>query len=230
MTPTRTSRPLGERFPGRLRRVAAGSLAAAALVTLGAACGGDEQTSADETSASSVPADADFNEADVAFVAGMIPHHQQAVMMAEMVQGRDIDPAIADLAAQIRDAQQPEIEQMTGFLDEWGVEPTAGMGDMSDMGDMSGMDHDMNGMDHDMGGVEMEGMMSPQQMSDLRTASDAAFGDLWLELMVEHHRGAIEQSRTQIAEGEDAGAIELAREIARTQAAEIGTMQDLLAR
>ena len=88
----------------------------------------------------------------------------------------------------------------------------------------------MDGMDHsDMGQMGGMGMMSPQQMSSLRTASDAEFGDRWLELMIEHHRGAVEMSRTQIADGEDAEAVALAEDIAQTQAEEIATMQDLLA-
>ena len=64
---------------------------------------------------------ADFNDADVMFAQMMIPHHEQAIEMSEIA----LDPAsgasaaIQDLAIRIRDAQDPEIELMKGFLATW---------------------------------------------------------------------------------------------------------------
>ena len=74
----------------------------------------------------------------------------------------------------------------------------------------------------------MPGMMSEEQMTALEEASDAEFEDLWLEMMVEHHEGAVEMARTEIDEGRDAEAVELARAIGETQAREIEEMRQLL--
>ncbi|MGB3150236.1 MAG: DUF305 domain-containing protein, partial [Maribacter sp.] len=74
-----------------------------------------------------------FNDADVEFTTSMIPHHQQAVDMSEMALNQG-GPEVVDLAEQIEAAQDPEIETMTGWLQEWGVDVPTGMGDMGDMG------------------------------------------------------------------------------------------------
>ena len=84
-------------------------------------------------------------------------------------------------------------------------------------------DAGMSGMDH--GG---EGMMSQADMDDLMAASGAAFDRMFLEQMTEHHRGAVAMAETEIAEGEDAGAVEMATTIAETQAAEIEEMEQIL--
>ena len=81
---------------------------------------------------------AEHNEQDMAFVQGMIPHHQQAVEMATMATKRATDPKVKDLATRIEGAQDPEIKQMSGMLDQ----RTASMGsDMPTASGMPGMDH-----------------------------------------------------------------------------------------
>jgi uncharacterized protein (DUF305 family) len=156
--------------------------------------------------------DAGHNDADVTFAQTMIPHHQQAVEMAEMA----LDPArqasapVRDLATRIGDAQQPEIETMQGWLDAWGAEAE----------DHSG---------HDMGSMKgMSGMMSDEQMSALGQATGTAFDRMWLQMMVEHHEGAVEMAETEIADGESAEAKDLARDIVEAQESEITEMQRLL--
>lgn len=63
-----------------------------------------------------------FNEADVEFATNMIPHHAQAVRMVTLTDGRTLDPAVEQLANEIRDAQVPEIETMSDWLTAWDEE------------------------------------------------------------------------------------------------------------
>ena len=154
-----------------------------------------------------------FNMADIQFTAMMIPHHEQAVEMSEMILAKsDIDPEVTELAQQIRDAQEPEIKQMKGWLKDWDVN----MGSMNGDG-MSGMDHSMNGM------------MSDDDMQALEDASGTEASRLYLEGMTEHHEGAIEMADDEIADGKDPDVIALAKEIKTSQTAEIETMKTLLA-
>jgi uncharacterized protein (DUF305 family) len=88
------------------------------------------------TTSSSVAAQP-HNQADVTFAQNMIPHHQQAVEMSDIVLAKQgIDPRVANLANKIKAAQGPEIQQMQTWLSQWGAPPTHS--------DMPG--HDMSGM------------------------------------------------------------------------------------
>jgi uncharacterized protein (DUF305 family) len=153
------------------------------------------------------------NAADVQFAQGMIPHHRQAVEMTELVAGRTRNPAVVDLAARIGAAQGPEIDTMTGWLQEWGAEmPAAGMSGMDHGGDMTAMD----------------GMMTPEQMGRLEQADGPAFDRLFLEQMIEHHAGAVDMAGVELEQGADPDALALARTIVDTQQAEIDEMAALL--
>lgn len=148
-----------------------------------------------------------FNDADVTFAQGMIPHHQQAVEMADLAGDRASSQEVKDLAAQIKAAQDPEITKMTGWLKEW-AQPSQ----------MSGTDS-----------MDMTGMMSEAQMGDMKAASGAEFDTMFLNMMIEHHQGAIEMASTEISDGKNPEAIALAEAIVKAQKAEIETMQGLLA-
>ncbi len=152
--------------------------------------------------------DDDHNAADVTFATDMIPHHEQAVQMADLAESRSSDPDVLDLAAQIRAAQDPEIQTMSGWLSGWG-EPVP---------------EEMDGMDTGA----MPGMMTGQEMADLAAAAGADFDALFLEAMIEHHTGAVQMAQTEQADGQYADAIDLAGQIEEGQTAEIATMQDLL--
>lgn len=201
-------------------RFAALALALGAPVLL-TACGGEDDTAAD------IPESAEFNAADVDFASGMIPHHAQALVMVDMAKGRDISPETADLMERIEAAQAPEIEQMTGWLEDWD-QPVPDLGDMNDMGsgDMGDMDHSDMG---DMGEMDgMTGMMSAEDMADLDAAQGSAFEQMWLSMMIEHHEGAVEMSEVELEEGEYADALALAESIIESQEAEIAEMEALL--
>jgi uncharacterized protein (DUF305 family) len=153
---------------------------------------------------------ADYNAADEMFVTGMIPHHEQALEMAEiLLDKRGVDDRVVALAERIQAAQQPEIDLMSSWLTEWGVD--------SDMGDMPGMDHGDGGM------------MSDDDMAALEDASGADASSLFLVQMIDHHLGAIEMAEQELDNGRNADVLDLAQRIIDAQSAEIAEMQDLLA-
>jgi len=168
-------------------------------------------------SSSANPAGGQHNSADVAFATGMIPHHGQAITMAEMAASQATNPDVKSLAAAIKTAQAPEIATMSGWLTGWGQPVPAATGghDMSKMGagtDMSGMG----------------GMMSEQEMQQLSAAAGAQFDRMWLQMMIKHHQGAVTMARTELASGRSADAKQLAQQIIDAQNKEIATMTALL--
>lgn len=184
------------------------------------ACGGDDDPAARSAT--------EHNEADASFSQGMIPHHAQALSMVDMLQSRPLDPEMEELAAQIRDAQGPEIELMADWLEEWDEEVPETMRDHSHAGHDQGDASDtMEGMgpEHD----DMPGMMSADDFEDLEEARDGAFQEMWLRMMIEHHEGAIEMAETEQEEGRFEPALDLAGQIIESQTAEIETMQEMLA-
>lgn len=185
-----------------------------------AACGSDHDShssgsSAADTSASGSTGgsttDIDAAEADVFFAQGMIPHHEQAIEMADIA----LDPtvgagtAVVDLAERIKGAQDPEIELMRGWLQAWG-EPS--------MEDLPG--HDMS---------SMEGMMSAEDMDRLGTLKGSEFDTAWLEMMIAHHEGAVTMAEDVRQDGSDPEVLSLADRIIAAQQAEITEMKALLA-
>ncbi len=159
------------------------------------------------------------NEADVEFSSDMIQHHAQALQMVDLTLGRELDPEVVDLTDQIRAAQAPEIEKMADWLEEWG-EPVP-----ATSRDHAHADGHGESMEVD---ADMPGMMSADEMAALEEARTEEFQDMWLEMMVEHHEGAVEMAEAEVEDGENAEAISLAEDIIDAQEKEISTMQDLL--
>lgn len=193
--------------------VLAALLAALSALT---ACGSDgDPTSHDTHTASNGEK---FNDADVEFASDMIQHHAQALAMVDLTMGRQLDPEVQQLAEDIRAAQAPEIEQMTDWLSNWDQPIPETMRDHANA-------HGDGEMEMDSG---MPGMMSAEEMTELEAAKGAAFQQKWLEMMIEHHEGAIEMAQTEQSEGKHVDAIELAENIESAQQDEISTMETLL--
>ncbi|MFI0039821.1 DUF305 domain-containing protein [Streptomyces mutabilis] len=215
-----------------VRRTAAAVAAGAAALTL-AACGGADDGDAggsaghgghNASASASAPASAPasqgrHNAADVAFAKGMIPHHRQAVEMADLAPERAGSPEVEKLAAEIKKAQDPEIRTLSGWLTSWGEEVPA---------DDAAMDHSTHGMEGMEGMDGMDGMMTDQEMRGLEDASGEAFDTAFLELMIKHHEGAVAMARTEQADGAHAPAKKMAGEIITSQSAEIERMNRLL--
>jgi uncharacterized protein (DUF305 family) len=186
------------------RRTRVLALSTIALVAAVALTGCMNQGMLRDDDESSAPSTASFNDPDVAFTMEMIPHHQGAVEMADVLLAKDgIDERVRELATQIKAAQSPEIELMQSWLDGWG------MG-----GDMGGMNHG--------------GMMSEDDMAALESATGADASRLFLEQMIVHHQGAIDMANTELADGENADVKALCTAIIASQTAEIATMKQLL--
>lgn len=166
--------------------------------------------------AGATPATGDKNEADTLFATMMIPHHAQAVTMADLALSQATDAKVKALATRIKGAQGPEIARMSGWLTGWGAPVPATDG--SDGSDMSGM----SGMGGDTGG-----MMSAQQMTDLGAAKGPAFDQMWVQMMIAHHEGAVVMARTELAKGANPEAKQLAQAIIDSQSMEIAEMKSL---
>ncbi|MGI5254252.1 DUF305 domain-containing protein [Actinacidiphila glaucinigra] len=202
------------------RRAALAAVAAAAALVL-AACGSTDHAGGTHPTHAAATASASagqHNQADVTFAQQMIPHHRQAVAMAEMAATRASSGEVKSLADKIKQAQDPEINTMSGWLTAWGKDVPQ---------DMGGMDHEMPGMDHG-NASSMPGMMGSDQMGDLDGASGKVFDTMFLTMMIEHHQGAIDMAKTEKDQGAYAPAKALAGDIVTAQTAEITQMRKML--
>ncbi len=156
------------------------------------------------------PAASSHNDADVTFASSMLPHHQQAVEMSDLLLAKDgVAADVVRLATSIKEEQAPEIVEMTGWLTAWDAPPPS-------TGSMEGMGA------HD-------GMMDDADMRALEVATGKDARTLFLRGMVRHHQGAIAMARTEVEQGQDGAAKGLAASIVTSQQAEITRMNALLA-
>ncbi|MEY2635040.1 MAG: hypothetical protein RIS75_980 [Actinomycetota bacterium] len=145
-----------------------------------------------------------YDTAALMFASMMIPHHEQAVVMANMVLSKSSNPQLLDLAQKIKAAQQPEIAQMEGWL---ATEP----------------DYDSTHMDHST----MQGMLSMAEIAALGELSGTAFDNAFLEGMIKHHEGAIVMAK-MIADSSNSEVRKLGNAIIDAQTAEIELMKTLI--
>ena len=198
----------------RLTLTAAAVMLAATLT----ACSGDagaptaepDPTTASEPTGDSAE-DAGHNDADTEFAQMMIVHHEGAIEMAELAAQQATTAEVTALAERIAGAQGPEIELMTSWLETWDEE-------LPSEAEMGGMDH---------GPMEMDGMDQEAVMEQLTSLSGTEFDRRFLELMTDHHRGAIEMSEEFRATGQNGAAIQLAGQIIDAQTVEITEMDNL---
>ncbi|MFF5209337.1 DUF305 domain-containing protein [Streptosporangium sp. NPDC000396] len=147
------------------------------------------------------------NAADVKYVQDMIVHHRQALDMAVLAPSRADSGKLKGLAARIKDAQGPEIQYMTAWLQQQGLQAP----------------------DHHTGHTNMPGMATPEQMEALRAASGKDFDRLFLTLMIAHHRGALTMSEQVLVSGSHIKVEELANDVSVTQSGEIRRMLEMQA-
>ncbi|WP_329191618.1 DUF305 domain-containing protein [Streptomyces sp. NBC_01435] len=218
-------------LPSAARRRSLAAAGAVALALALTACGSADGSKSGDSSrpgihhgsgAAGAPATpgGTFNDADVEFAQQMIPHHQQAIEMAKLADGRAADPGIKKLATAIEKAQDPEINTMRSWLTSWGKPLPAAS---SSMGDMPGMDHGSDGSG-------MPGMMSDKDMSDLEAAKGKDFDRKFAQLMIGHHQGAVTMAEDERKNGDHAEAKKLADAVVTAQTAEIEQMNKILDR
>ncbi|GGL07960.1 uncharacterized protein (DUF305 family) [Curtobacterium luteum] len=171
-----------------------------------------DTSSSESSSSESSSSTASHNDQDVLFTQQMLPHHQQAIEMSDMLlaKGSGVQADVVTLAKQIEAEQAPEIKTMTGWLTAWN-EPTQ-------MPSKSGMDHS-----------SMSGMMSDSDMQDLQNASPRDAGKLYLEQMIQHHTSAVDMAKSEVTKGKNADTVALAKSIVQSQTEQITQMQDMLA-
>jgi uncharacterized protein (DUF305 family) len=176
------------------------ALAAAFLL---AACnqGGEDQEQG------TVPAEAAPSDADVTFTQNMIPHHQQAIEMAKLVDSHTDRPELRKLANSIVSSQSQEITQMQAWLRSWGkpATPPEGHGGHGDS--------------------EMPGTMSEADMSRLMESTGTEFDLAFVEIMATHHQGAIDMANAELRDGSLPEVTRLAEQIIDTQQDEIDQLQ-----
>ncbi|WP_433532965.1 DUF305 domain-containing protein [Micromonospora sp. CA-263727] len=147
------------------------------------------------------------NNADIRFVTMMIPHHEQALVMAELVAERGKSPQLKLIADRILAAQEPEIKVLDAWLTERGLNRN------------SGGNHE-----HTMGG-----MQSAEALNRLTDARGAEFDRMFVKMMTEHHQGAIDMAGEAQALGVDPIINEFSSSVIVEQNVEINRMRDVLA-
>lgn len=194
------------------RVVAAIMMTLAAILT---SCGGSATNpptaQTQPAAAGTAGSPAAHGPADVAFARNMIPHHQQAVVLAAMVPAHTANASLRSMATQIGADQQAEIRTLDGLLTAWN-EPVVDPGGMSPPG----------------GEMLMAGMVDQATLDRLQSLDDDAFDTLWVTSMIGHHQGAITMAQEEIAHGQSADAIHVARLIITAQQREIAMMTHLI--
>jgi len=197
--------------------------AAALLVATGsAACGGAPPPVPVQPTAglSQAGAGRTANPADVEFMSGMIHHHAQALVMSELASMNSANPSVRILSERIMVSQTDEIKMMQQWLAE--------MGEPVPEASPTGMRMVMGGVEHDM---LMPGMLTEQQVAELRQARGADFDRLFLRYMIQHHEGAlvmVEKLFAAYGGGLDDFIYKMASDTFADQGSEIDRMQRML--
>jgi uncharacterized protein (DUF305 family) len=152
--------------------------------------------------------------ADVAFMQGMIPHHQQALEMTALVADRTTDREVRLVALRIALSQQDEINLMQAWLRQRN-EPVPAAGE-----------HAGHGL-HTL----MPGMLTPEEMATLAAGRAAEFDRHFLTFMIKHHEGAVRMVAELFAShggGQQSEVFQFASDVDADQQMEIGRMRKLL--
>ncbi len=158
-----------------------------------------------------IPKGALYTEADVRFMQGMIAHHAQAIFMSRMAAGRNASPRVLKFANKIDQSQAAEIRLMQDWL-------VANRQTAPDTGSWRTM--------------SMPGMLTLAQLAQLDAAKGTAFDETFLNLMIQHHNGALKMVEDLLATpmaAQDVDVSVFANDVVTVQTAEIGLMQQMLA-
>ena len=143
-----------------------------------------------------------FSEADLMYAQMMIPHHEQAVSMAELAPTRTSNVEVLAIAKKIKGAQAPEIAVMAAWLG----------GKASEL--------------HSGHSMEMNGMLTGAQFDELKGAVDAKFDSLFIKYMIAHHEGAIEMTQ-DILKSETVIVRKFAEKVVKDQTREIAELKKI---
>jgi uncharacterized protein (DUF305 family) len=161
-----------------------------------------------------------YVEADVHFMSGMISHHAQALAMARLAPTHGASPAVQRLAGRIINAQGDEI----AIMQQWLADREKPIPEP----DPAGMKMNMGGTQH----VHvMPGMLTPEQMKQLDAARGKEFDRLFLEFMIQHHKGAVQMVKDLFATpgaGQNETVFKFASDANVDQSTEIARMELML--
>jgi uncharacterized protein (DUF305 family) len=153
-------------------------------------------------------------EADLGFMQSMILHHEQALEMTALVPSRATTQEMRLLARRIQASQLDEVR----FMERW----------LAERGGVSGpAGHEIMGAGH---ATPIPGMLGPEQMAVLRSASGREFDQLFLEGMIQHHEGAVMMVRNlaAVGSGQEAELSAFASHVESDQSIEIRRMRQML--
>jgi uncharacterized protein (DUF305 family) len=158
-----------------------------------------------------IPKGALYTEADVHFMQGMIAHHAQAIYMSRLATSRGANPRLLKFATKIDQSQQAEIR----LMQDWLVANKQSAPDTSSWRTMT-----------------MPGMLTPAQLATLDAARGPEFDKQFLNLMIQHHEGALKMVADLLATplaAQDVDVSVFANDVVTVQTAEIDTMNEMLA-
>lgn len=156
---------------------------------------------------SSGPEEGTPNDVDVHFIGMMVPHHEQAIEMSDVLLASDVkDAQVRDLAQRIKDGQERENEQMRAWADEWGIQEDMELHSK----------HIANGM------------FQPAELEQFATLKGDELRTAFLEMMHTHHAHVIDMTQGEVEGGGYAPLREMAQEMIDVQLAEMGEMEELL--
>lgn len=165
----------------------------ALLATLLAACGSGHSSGGHGSTAAN----------DVEFIDGMVPHHQGALIMADMILQRGAKAELKTMAQQMKDTQNQEIAQLRAARQQL------------------------------VGSSETPADMDPHMQADIEHMQHLSGADLdrrFLEDMIPHHAGAIDMAHRALPNLKRADLRTMAMSIVSSQAKEVGELQDMLSR
>jgi uncharacterized protein (DUF305 family) len=146
-----------------------------------------------------------WNQSDADFLRDMIPHHRQAIEISGLAKGRAANPQIAALAERIAVTQAGEINAYRGWLTT------------RNLGEASGHDHST-----------MPGMQSAARITELTALTGDEFDRVFVEMMKDHHGGAIVMAGEVLKSGQDPWVRQTATSVAHEQGVEIDRMNAIL--
>jgi uncharacterized protein (DUF305 family) len=192
---------------GWLASIVAAAIAAGGLL---AGCGGatTSPATAPPPAGRAIPAASlkHHNQDDVVFLQEVLSHHVQTGTMSDLAHSKATLLKVKTIALRIKAAQDQQVTRIHNLLGAWDAPASAG-GNSSD---------------------QAPGMLSDQQIQQLKAATGNAFDQLFLQLMIIHQQGAIQMSQTELAKGTDPQARRLAQDIITGQQVEINQMQKLI--
>jgi len=205
------------------------SLLAAAPALLALACGGQSRPASTQPEPQQrYP----YTEADVRFMSDMIRHHGQALVMASLAPSRSASPAVRTLAERIASGQHDEI----ALMQQWLRDRRQPVTEPSSPGHHSAGDSTGHaaGQGHAHGAHDslMPGMLTQAQLQELDRARGRDFDRLFLQYMIQHHRGALAMVDRLFATpgaAREEPTFKLANDVSADQSSEITRMERMLA-